>query len=134
MLTLTVSKTRFNQVLGNSTLRPDGPQDGDMIYIPMTGNLWEVRYSSSRSVFYQLGHLRMYKFTLGLVEYNNQKFNTGIPAIDDKYNALSTDKNQTKVAVDDLVKDLFDSSEAIQMESDEILDFTEESPLARGNI
>lgn len=132
-LTVTLSKTRFIDVLGD--LRPNGPQDGDLIYLPMTGNLWEVNYSSSRKpAFYQLGQLRMYQLSLGLIQYDNQVFRTGVEEIDSKYNALSTNVNQTDIPDDELIADLFNDSTTLQEEGDDILDFSNNSPLADGDL
>lgn len=123
-LSISISIKRFKQLIPE---RPDGPRDGDLIYSPLTKSIWEVLYSSSRKTFYALGKLYTYKFKLALLEFDNQRFSTGILAID-AYNNLTTDSTQDLVDSSDIITNPFDDSNPIQTEANTILDFTETTP------
>lgn len=58
------------------------PREGDIIFFPLNGKLFEIKFVEHESVFYQLGALQMWDLRCELFEYNNEIFNTGIPAVD----------------------------------------------------
>jgi len=76
-LTMTVAKKRF-QV--ETSL--DRPREGDLIFFPLNGSLFEIRFVENEVPFYQLGKLYTYDLQCELFEYSHQIFNTGIPEID----------------------------------------------------
>lgn len=60
------------------------PQEGDLIYLPLTDHLLEIKYIEDEEVFYQLGKAYIYTFRCEFFEYNQeQSFNTGDADIDD---------------------------------------------------
>jgi hypothetical protein len=48
-----------------------------------------------------MGSLQMYDLTCELFEYSNETFNTGIPEIDNKYIAYSTDMGDYSLMTED---------------------------------
>jgi hypothetical protein len=58
------------------------PTEGDLIYIPLTKGLFEVKFVDVKTPFYQLQNLPVYKINLELYEYRGERIDTGIPEID----------------------------------------------------
>ena len=58
------------------------PAEGDLLYMTMTGRLFEIKYVEPKSPFYQLQKLPSYTLTAELFEYNDQHFDTGWDEID----------------------------------------------------
>ncbi|HAW04688.1 MAG TPA: hypothetical protein DCW83_08370 [Saprospirales bacterium] len=66
--------------LGHQSLSKPG--EGDLIYMPMTDRIFEIKYVEPKNPFYQLADLPTYTLTAELFEYNDQNFDTGMPEID----------------------------------------------------
>lgn len=126
-MTFILSKRSYNQFI-HPTTNKVRPWEGDCIYIPMLKNVYQIKYSSdSNSQFYVLGKNYAWEITCELLEFNNEQFNTGIPAID----AL----NPPFEHYDDPNYDLdhYDrtaQNTVIQDKSDDIIDWTEKSPFS----
>ena len=58
------------------------PREGDLIYFPLNNKTFEIKYVDNKPFFYQLGDLQMYEMTCELFEFSNERFSTGIEAID----------------------------------------------------
>lgn len=62
------------------------PNEGDLLYIPQFGNLWEIRFVEEEKDFYSLGrrppNFYYFELQLEVFKFNNERFNTGIPEID----------------------------------------------------
>jgi hypothetical protein len=82
-----VSKRRFSQVV---TEIPR-PFEGDLIYVPMTKDWWEIKKADSEDVFYQLGQVTSYKLIVEKFQYSSERINTGIAELDKLQTALSHD-------------------------------------------
>jgi hypothetical protein len=120
-------------------------------WFPFTQALYQIKYTDVKAIFYQLGTLQTYDITCELYEGNSDKFNTGLSAIDDKYNALSLDMDNvgiltetgnmlaTESGFDILLESVdvedFDpqaENDAIEKAADGIIDFTEFDPFSEG--
>lgn len=77
--TVVMSISRFNAVLGDTYGRP---REGDLIFFPLSNNLFEIKYVNKDSIFYQVGQLSVYECKIELFDYTHQEFDTGIPEID----------------------------------------------------
>ena len=83
--TFVVTKRRWEQAVGSvatGSAAKNKPAEGDLLYMTMTGRLFEIKYVEPKSPFYQLASLPTYTLTAELFEYNDQHFDTGIDAID----------------------------------------------------
>lgn len=91
-ITLTVSRARYKEEIGDieSISRP---REGDLLYFPMTRRLFEIMFVDDKSEFYPLGQLPMFDLQCEVFEYNNERFSTGIPDIDNIETELSIDRN-----------------------------------------
>lgn len=84
-VTFAVSKRRW-QYLNQTALTTfvsGRPNEGDLIYVPMTKNHYEIKFVEREVPFYQLGKNYIYSLTCELMEIADSKFETGIEEIDD---------------------------------------------------
>ncbi len=73
----TVSKKRFKRETGM-----DRPLEGDLLYLPISKGLFEVKFVEHENPFYQAGKLYSYQLTCELFQYSEEDFNTGVPELD----------------------------------------------------
>jgi hypothetical protein len=73
----TVSRKRFKRETGM-----DRPLEGDLLYLPISKGLFEVKFVEHENPFYQLGKLYSYQLTCELFQYSEEDFNTGVPELD----------------------------------------------------
>ena len=84
--TFIVSRRRWESRIGvfSSNLVDPRPQEGDLIFLPMTNSFFEISFVEDDSPFYQLSNLPVYKMQCQLFEFNDEEFDTGIAEIDTK--------------------------------------------------
>lgn len=82
--TLTVARRRWEQLVGRygQTQLPNRPNEGDLLYFPLTGGLFEIKFVQHQDPFYQLGKLYVYKLNVELFQYASERLETGIKEID----------------------------------------------------
>ena len=83
--TFIVSRRRWETRVGvfsDNSVDPR-PQEGDLIFLPMTNSFFEISYVEDDSPFYQLSNLPVYRMQCTLFEYNDEDFETGINDIDE---------------------------------------------------
>jgi hypothetical protein len=84
-ITYAVSKRRWINYVETeiNTIVPDRPNEGDLLYVPMTKNLYEIKFVEREVPFYQLGKNYIFSLTCELYDRSNNYFNTGDDEIDD---------------------------------------------------
>lgn len=82
--TFIVSKRRFSQLvqIDDNAIRQERPREGDLIYLPLSKGLFEIKFVEHESPFYQLSNLPTYEMQCELFEYSAEKFETGIRDVD----------------------------------------------------
>ena len=58
------------------------PNEGDLIYFPLSKSLFEIKFVEHENVFYQMGKLYTFKLSCDLYEYSGEDFNTSISELD----------------------------------------------------
>lgn len=58
------------------------PNEGDLIYFPLSGSMFEIKFVEHEDPFYQVGKLFVFKLRCELFEYSQEDFDTGIDEID----------------------------------------------------
>lgn len=58
------------------------PNEGDLIYFPLSGSLFEIKFVEHENPFYQVGKLFVFKMQCELFEYSGEDFDTGVTSID----------------------------------------------------
>jgi len=56
------------------------PNEGDLIYFPLSGSMFEIRFVEDQNPFFQLGKLFVFKMRCTLFEYGGEDFDTGTDA------------------------------------------------------
>lgn len=89
--TLTVARRTWEQLIGRhgKTIIPTRPCEGDLLYFPLTGGLFEIKFVQHQDPFYQIGKLFVYKLQVELFQYASEKINTGYKEID-QFETLKT--------------------------------------------
>ena len=85
-ITMVVSQNRWSQVFqefADITTVDGRPNEGDLIYLPLTEDLYEIKFVEREAPFYQLGKNYIYTMTAELYELGNDEFETGIEEIDE---------------------------------------------------
>jgi hypothetical protein len=132
-LTLTVANRTFERHVTREVVDLVRPREGDLIYFPLNEKMFEIKYVEHESIFYQMGQTQIYDMQCELLEYSNQRFNTGRTNIDDYFAAYNTDiivdaNNATLsalAATDDNSMNL-----DFEIEADGIIDFSEVDPFS----
>jgi len=76
-----VSKKVFNKYLSHETTI-NRPREGDLVYLPLSKGLFEIKFVEHENPFYQLGKLHSYKLSCELFDYSEEDFTTGFTDID----------------------------------------------------
>ena len=82
--TLVVARRRWDQFVGRYgvTTIPTRPNEGDLIYFPLSKGLFEIKFVQHQDPFYQLGKLYVYKLQVELFQYSSERIDTGVAAVD----------------------------------------------------
>ena len=121
--TFVVARKRWATTVGKyqNEITNDRPNEGDLIYLPLTKKLFQINHVEHEQPFYQLGNLPLYKMRCQLFEYNDENLNTGVDNIDaiEQANAYEyiLNLNTTSVAnrIGDTAIQILDSASGLQM-------------------
>ena len=78
-ITMVISQQRFSDLISQFLLldpdyqAPERPQEGDLIFLPLTSNYFEIKFVEHEEPFYQLGKGYVYKLKAELFEYSDEK-------------------------------------------------------------
>lgn len=131
-ITFTISRRSF----GSEVVGLVRPREGDMIFFPLNMKGFVIRFVEHEAIFYQMGALQTYDLVCELFEFNQETFATGVPVIDDTYNALSLAMANNTQAVTSFNVSAIDKqaqNELFETGGDDILDFTEINPFSEAN-
>lgn len=154
-ITFTIAKRTFDAEVGQY-ISKTVPQEGDIIFFqlnPQRSQILQIKYVNDRAIFYQLGGLQVYDLVCELFEYSNEKFSTGVAALDAIEAEYTTDLQAFRLLTQDgfaitdqdgydIVQGQYDfdaqtqdygsDNLEIDMEADDILDWTEIDPFSEG--
>jgi len=79
-----VVKSRWSaDVDNNASLIVEGrPNEGDLLYFPMTKSIFEIKFVEHENIFYQLNNIYTYRLDVEKFVYSSEEISTGISAID----------------------------------------------------
>ena len=80
-----VSTRRWDEEVAdhNPTLTVDSrPNEGDLLYFPLTQDIYEIKFVGKEEPFYQFGKIQFYAITAEIYEVGQDDFDTGIAEID----------------------------------------------------
>lgn len=79
-VTLSVARRRFEQEFAD--LGFDTPREGDLIFFPISGGLFEIDFVERHNPFFQLNKISTYQMTCSLFRYTGESFDTDWSEID----------------------------------------------------
>jgi hypothetical protein len=81
--TFVIARRRWQELIGDRlTEKHFRPREGDVIFLPLTQSLFEVKKVETESPFYQLSQLPQFRMQCELFEFSDEDFDTGIETID----------------------------------------------------
>jgi hypothetical protein len=90
-MNLIISKERFDMYIGElMKVIPDAagtsrPYEGDLIYVPLSDSIMEIKYVENRKPFFQLQKNYVYELRCELFEYEDEEISTSIKELDDNF-------------------------------------------------
>ena len=78
-ISMVISQQRFQDLisqfllLDNDIVLGDRPQEGDLIFFPLSSNYFEIKFVEHEEPFYQLGKNYVYKLKAELFEYSDEQ-------------------------------------------------------------
>jgi hypothetical protein len=83
-VTFIVSRRRFTQAVDDlGELIIEGrPNEGDLIWFPLVGKMFEIKFVDHEVPFFQLGKMYVWGLRCEMFEYSEEDIETGIPEID----------------------------------------------------
>lgn len=79
-----VSQRRWEEAAAGYDLTvPGRPNEGDLLYFPLTEDVYEIKFVEREDPFYQLGKIYFYTMTAEIYEYGSDDISTGVAEIDE---------------------------------------------------
>jgi len=97
------------------------PNEGDLIYFPLSNSLFQIKFVEHENVFYQLGKLYTFKMSCDLYEYSGEDFDTNIEAIDTDMDLASGPITTLTLANTPTLRDFVIGEKVSQMITDTII-------------
>ena len=160
-MTFTVAKRRYEEEITSHThsgthtvahTQSSRPVEGDLIYFPLNGKVFEIKFVEHEAIFYQMGNLQTYDLRCELFEYSHQVIDTGIDEIDAIETAYSGDMKDLQLLDESgnvlvfedgnsliqegyRIEDTDNSAnnELFQTSSTDFIDFSETNPFSEGS-
>jgi len=82
--TFIISKRRWEDLISssNNLITSARPNEGDVIYFPLTNQLFQIKFVEHNKPFRQLGQIATYQLVCEVMEDSGERFETGIDEID----------------------------------------------------
>lgn len=132
-VTFAVAIRTFERYVTRKDQEKIRPKENDIIWMPLNQKMYRITYVEHESVFYQSGALQVYDMKCELMEYSNERFDTGRYEIDHYFDDVATTMTGdnavttlTQLANTDPTSQNFD----FESVADDILDFSEIDPFS----
>ena len=79
---LVVAMSRFDAVVTAGDADIKKPREGDLIYLPLSKQLYEITFTEDQIPFFQLGKNYIWQLECSLFRYDQEDMNTGITNVD----------------------------------------------------
>ena len=86
--TFIVAKRRWEnsvEQMAQAVQLPERPAEGDLIYLPKTDAMFEIKFVEHLDPFFQVGKFYVYSLQCELWQYSSEAVQTGIDEIDDDF-------------------------------------------------
>lgn len=128
---ITIARSRWESLVAShgTTILPNRPAEGDLIYFPLSKGLFEIKYVDHQNPFYQLGRLYVYKLKIELFQYASERMETEIDEINQFALDMTFDVlNKVPEQAEPTRRDFFDNTKLEQEANDGILNLDERNP------
>lgn len=125
-VTFTVAMRTFEKYATRNDPLLKRPKEGDLVFMPMNKKFFKITFVEHESVFYQAGALQVFDLRCELLEYSNERFETGNYEIDhyhDNFKTIEIETLEDLSDLDPIAKNIF-----FEDEMDDVLDFSEKNP------
>ncbi len=80
-----ISRRQWERFVGvfNNDVTATAPQEGDVIFLPLSNSFFEITFVEDEQPFYQLSNVPVFRLSCSLFEYNDEDIETGYDFIDD---------------------------------------------------
>tara|TARA_B110000971_G_C20031976_1_gene511871 strand:- start:454 stop:1134 length:681 start_codon:yes stop_codon:yes gene_type:complete len=129
-ITFTVAIRTFEQYVTRNNQSIVRPKENDIIYLPLNKKMYRITYVEHESVFYQSGSLQVYDIKCELMEYSNERFNTGRSDIDDYFDDINSTSEFVTTLEDVANNDVTAQNFEFEKLADDILDFSDVDPFS----
>ncbi len=85
------SGNEFYVLMDTATTDADRPQEGDLVYHPILGKMFQINFVDHDQPFHQLDNNPVYKLRCQQFEYSQEQIDTGVTVLDNVESELSVD-------------------------------------------
>jgi|TARA_B110000503_G_scaffold143106_1_gene242595 hypothetical protein len=129
-VTFTVAIRTFERFVTRVNQTKVRPRENDIIWLPLNQKMYRVTYVEHESVFYQSGSLQVYDIKCELMEYSNERFDTGRYDIDHYFDDINSTSTFVTTLEDVANNDVMAQNLEFEQLADDILDFSEFDPFS----
>ena len=129
-VTFTVAIRTFERYVTRQNQAKLRPRENDVIWLPLDQKMYRITYVEHESVFYQSGSLQVYDIKCELMEYSNERFNTGRYEIDHYFDDSSTTTEFVQTLENLANTDPIAQNFEFEKVADGILDFSDIDPFS----
>ena len=129
-VTFTVAIRTFERYVTRTNQTKVRPRENDLIWLPLNRKMYRITYVEHESVFYQTGKLQVYDIKCELMEFSNERFDTGIYEIDHYFDDVKTTSDTVSTLEDLEETDPLAQNLVFEDVADDIIDFSEIDPFS----
>jgi len=129
-VTFTVAIRTFERHVTRVNQTKVRPRENDIIWLPLNQKMYRITYVEHESVFYQSGSLQVYDVKCELMEYSNERFETGRYDIDHYFDNVSTTSTFVTTLENLANTDPIAQNFEFEKLADDILDFSDVDPFS----
>jgi hypothetical protein len=129
-VTFTVAIRTFEANVTRKTQTKVRPRENDVIWLPLNQKMYRITYVEHESVFYQSGALQTYDIKCELMEFSNERFETGRYEIDHYFDNVNSTTAFVQTLEDVANNDPISQNLYFETEADGIIDFSEIDPFS----
>ena len=85
------SGNEFYVLMDTATTDADRPQEGDLVYHPILGKMFQINFVDHDQPFHQLDNNPVYKLRCQQFEYSQERIDTGVTVLDNVESELTLD-------------------------------------------
>lgn len=129
-VTFTVAIRTFERFVTRVNQNKIRPRENDVIWLPLNQKMYRITYVEHESVFYQSGSLQVYDIKCELMEFSNERFETGRYEIDHYFDDVNSTTDFVQTLSDVANNDPIAQNLEFETAADGIIDFSELDPFS----